>query len=244
MPPYIVYVILVILIATLVRSTFGFGESLVAVPLLILLIPKEVAVPLAVLISAFVAGVIMIQDRRQVHIYSAKWLIIYAAIGIPFGLLLLIYANAEVVQISLGILIAAYALYSLFSKNKFRLKSDNKLWLFACGFISGILGGAYGLNGPPLVIYGNLRRWTPQHFRATLQAYFLPASVLGLIGYAYNGLVTAEIGIYFALCLPVILIAIFAGRYLNKKLSQDRFLKYVFVGLTGIGVLLVVKAIL
>ena len=33
-------------IATLVRSTFGFGESLVAVPLFALLLPLEAAVPL------------------------------------------------------------------------------------------------------------------------------------------------------------------------------------------------------
>jgi hypothetical protein len=32
------------------------------------------------------------------------------------------------------------------------------------------------MNGPPLVIYGALRRWTPERFRATLQGYFLPAS--------------------------------------------------------------------
>ena len=40
------------------------------------------------------------------------------------------------------------------------------------------------MNGPPLVIYGALRRWSPQHFRATLQGYFLPASLAGLGGYS------------------------------------------------------------
>lgn len=41
-----VYILAIVFIATLVRSTFGFGESLVAVPLLALVIPIEVAVPL------------------------------------------------------------------------------------------------------------------------------------------------------------------------------------------------------
>ena len=44
------------------------------------------------------------------------------------------------------------------------------------------------MNGPPLVIYGALRRWSPQYFRATLQGYFLPATLAGLIGYAATGL--------------------------------------------------------
>ncbi len=39
------------------------------------------------------------------------------------------------------------------------------------------------MNGPPLVVYGGMRRWSPQHFRATLQGYFLPASVIGMAGY-------------------------------------------------------------
>jgi hypothetical protein len=37
----------VIFVATLIRSAFGFGEALVAVPLLALLIPVEQDVPLA-----------------------------------------------------------------------------------------------------------------------------------------------------------------------------------------------------
>ena len=37
------------------------------------------------------------------------------------------------------------------------------------------------MNGPPLAVYGWLRRWSPQGFSRTLQGYFLPASLLGLL---------------------------------------------------------------
>src|SRR5690606_32247596 len=70
------YILAIIFVATLVRSTFGFGESLIAVPLLILLIPIEIAVPLSVLISIFIAAFVVVQDRRQIHVRSAKWLIV------------------------------------------------------------------------------------------------------------------------------------------------------------------------
>ena len=69
------YILAIIFIATLVRSTFGFGESLVAVPLLVLLIPIEIAVPLSVLISILIAAFIVVQDRKQIHFNSVKWLI-------------------------------------------------------------------------------------------------------------------------------------------------------------------------
>jgi len=51
----IAWVLAVIFLATLIRSAFGFGEGLVALPLLALLIPVEVAAPLAVLFSITVA---------------------------------------------------------------------------------------------------------------------------------------------------------------------------------------------
>ena len=120
-----VYILIIIFIATLVCSTFGFGESLIAVPLLLLFIPIEVAVPLSVLVSVLIAAIVVLQDRKQIHFNSAKWLILFAAIGIPFGLLLLIYANENVVKSGLGILIIVFAIYSLFSKNNLKVDMDH-----------------------------------------------------------------------------------------------------------------------
>lgn len=236
------YILAIIFIATLVRSTFGFGESLVAVPLLLLLIPIEIAVPLSVLISVFIAAVVVVQDRRKIHFHSAKYLIVFAALGIPIGLLLLIYGNENMIRTILGVLIISYSLFSLFSKRTFTLQTDNKIWLFVCGFLSGILGGAYGLNGPPLVVYGNIRNWSAQHFRATLQAYFLPASILGMIGYWYKGFWTSELTHYFLISLPVVIPTIFLGRFLNHNLKEGNFLKYVYFGLLGIGCVLIIQS--
>ncbi len=234
-----IYILVIFFIATLVRSTFGFGESLIAVPLLLFFIPLEIAVPLSVLVSLFIAAVVVVQDHKKIHFKSAKWLLIFAVLGIPIGLLLLIYGNEQYVKSGLGIFLVLYAIYSLTSKSSFHLKNDNKLWLFICGFSSGILGEAYGLNGPPLVIYGKLRNWSPKHFRATLQAYFLPASLIGMAGYWYKGLWNSTVNYYFLIALPVIIPAIFLGRYLNHRLKEGAFINYVYIGLIGIGVLLI-----
>ena len=237
-----IFILLIIFVATLVRSTFGFGESLIAVPLLLFFIPIEVAVPLSVLISIIVAAVVVVQDKKEVHFYSAKWLIIYAVLGIPIGLFLLIHGNKNLIKSILGVIIILYSSYSLFSKRNFKLQGDNKVWLFVCGFFSGVLGGAYGINGPPLIIYGNLRNWTARHFRATLQAYFLPASIIGMVGYWYKGLWTSTVTYYFLISLPVILPTIFLGRYLNHQLKDKSFIKYIYVGLICIGVVLLANA--
>lgn len=239
-----IYIFVVSFIATLVRSTFGFGESLIAVPLFILFIPLEIAVPLSVLISILVALVVVVQDHQQIHFNSAKWLIIFAVLGIPIGLLILIYGSEFWVKIGLGLLIILYSLYAIFGKKRLSLKTDNMLWLFVCGFISGILGGAYGVNGPPLVVYGNMRSWSAKHFRATLQAYFLPASFIVAIGYFAKGLITSDVLEYFLISLPAVFPAIFLGRYLNRKIKDNSFFKYVYFGLIVIGLFLIINSLL
>ena len=83
------HVLLVVFFATLVRSTFGFGEALIAVPLLALTIPIGVAAPLAVLLSITIAAVVVVQDWRKIHVRSTGWLLAPTFVGIPLGVWLL-----------------------------------------------------------------------------------------------------------------------------------------------------------
>src|SRR5436309_7614895 len=181
----IAWVLAVIFLATLIRSAFGFGEALVAVPLLALLMPVEVAAPLAVLVSITIAAVIVLEDWHKVHLGSAWRLVLSTLFGIPLGLLLLTTVPEPVVKAVLAVVIVIFSAYCLARRTPLELQDDRLAWLF--GFAAGVLGGAYGMNGPPLVIYGSLRRWPAEHFRATLQGYFLPASLAGLGGYWLAG---------------------------------------------------------
>jgi hypothetical protein len=237
------HVLIVVFVATLFRSAFGFGEGLIAVPLLALFIPLQVAAPLAVLVSITIAAVVVAQDWRKIHVSSAGWLVAASLFGIPVGLLLLTSSHQKAVKIALGIFIVGFSVYSLLGRRPPELKEDSKAWLLGCGFAAGVIGGAFGMNGPPLVIYGAMRRWSAQHFRATLQAYFLPASVIGMGGYCLAGLWVAAVTHYYLLCLPVLLPAVWLGRMVNHRLHGEAFLKYVYVGLAGIGVVLLAESV-
>jgi uncharacterized membrane protein YfcA len=236
-------VMAVVFIATLIRSTFGFGEALVAVPLLALWIPLNVAAPLAVLVSITVAAIIVVQDWQKIHLRSTGWLVLATLFGIPLGLLLLTSSHQEMVKAALGLIIIGFSIYSLIGRAPAELKQDNLAWLLVCGFCAGVLGGAYGMNGPPVAIYGSMRRWSAQHFRATLQGYFLPASILGMAGYWLAGLWTPAVTHYYLLSLPVTLAGVFLGRVINHRLHGDAFIKYVYFGLIAIGGLLLIQAI-
>jgi uncharacterized membrane protein YfcA len=231
----------VVFVATLVRSAFGFGEALVAVPLLALVIPVEVAAPVAVLVSITVACIVMVQDWRQVQVRSAGWLVLSTMFGIPLGLMLLTAVAEPVVKSVLACVIIAFSAHTLLSGKQRELKNDNFAWLF--GFSAGVLGGAYGMNGPPLVIYGSLRRWSPQDFRATLQGYFLPASLAGLWGYHLAGLWTPAVDRFYLLSLPFVVLATFVGRAVNRRIAVHRFLLYVHCGLILAGAVLLIQAV-
>ena len=227
--------------ATLLRSALGFGEALIAVPLLAFVLPVKVAAPIAVLISITVSAVVMLQDWRHVHVRSAVRLVLSTLIGIPLGLLLLRSVPEPIVKGVLGVLVAGFGVSAFRRRSSYELTDDRLAWLF--GVCAGVLGGAYGMNGPPLVVYGSLRRWSPEHFRATLQGYFLPASVIGMIGYWAAGLWTPSVSHYYFLSLPTALLSIFLGRVINRRFDSRRFFVYVHAGLIVSGAGLVVQAI-
>jgi hypothetical protein len=237
-----VYVVLVVFVATLVRSALGFGEALFAVPLLALVLPLRVTAPLAVLLSVTIAGIIIIQDWQKIHVRSTGWLVFATLFGIPLGLLVLTSSHQRLAKVALAMLLLAFSAYSVWGSKPLELKTDNLFWLFACGFFAGVLGGAYGMNGPPLAIYGAMRRWSPQHFRATLQGYFLPASILGMAGYWLTGLWVPAVTHYYLASLPAAIPAILLGRMVNHRLREETYMKYVYSGLAGIAAVLLIQA--
>lgn len=230
----------VLFFASTIRSAFGFGEALVAVPLMALVIPIEVAAPLAVLVSITIALIAVAQDWRQIHVRSALWLVLSTLAGIPLGLLLLKDVPEAIVKAVLAVVIVSFSVYSLVGRKRPELKTDGMAWLF--GFLAGVLGGAYGMNGPPLALYGSWRGWPPKHFRATLQGYFLPASVVGMCGYGLAGLWTPAVNRFYLWSLPLVVAAVFAGRVINRRLHPQRFLFGVHAGLIAIGAILLVQA--
>ncbi|MGH9521485.1 MAG: sulfite exporter TauE/SafE family protein [Terriglobales bacterium] len=231
----------ILFIATIGRSTFGFGEALLAVPLLALLIPVKVAVAVAALISTMVALIIVAQDWKHIEHRSAGLLLASTVFGIPLGLLLVKEVAEPVVKGVLALVILAFAVFSLVNRTSAELKDDRLAWAF--GFAAGILGGAYAINGPPLVVYGALRRWSPTRFRATLQGYFLPGSALVVVGYWVGGLLNLSVLRYFLVSLPAVLVAILVGTAINRRLDAQRFRASLNVVLVIVGIALLAQAV-
>ena len=229
----------ILFVSTLTRSTFGFGDALIAMPLLSLIIGVQTATPLVAFVAPTIALTIVWSNWRSINLNATWRLIISSLIGIPVGVLVLKTAPEEIVKSFLGLAIILVSLYNL-AKPRLMTLTQQK-WAYLFGFVAGVLGGAYNTNGPPVVIYGALNRWPPERFRATLQGYFLPTGLFILVGHGLGGLWTVQVLRLYALALPVVLIAILLGGKLNRRISPGRFEKFIYMTLVGLGLLLLVR---
>ena len=110
--------------------------------------------------------------------------------------------------------------------------------IYAFGFVAGLLGGAYNTNAPPIVLYGALCRWTPERFRATLQAYFLPAAILVVGGHAVAGLWTRDVFVLYVFTLPFVAVGVVLGRAVQRRIVAESFTRLLYVVLVVCGTLL------
>jgi len=229
-------IVVIILFAALIRSTFGFGDALTSMPLLTLFISLQVATPLVALMSFTISICILARCWRDVVFSSAWKLIIATVIGIPIGLFYLKGSYDDVLKIILALVILLFSVYKLAKPRLMRLKTEITSWFF--GFTAGILGGAYNTNGPPVIIYGTMRKWTPAEFRATMQGYFLVTGLFIMLGHWGTDLWTPEVFRLYLTCLPVILFSIVAGSYLHNRIPKGRFEGYVYYLLIAISLVL------
>ena len=171
-PAQVFWVIAILFLSTFTRSALGFGDALIGMPLLIMVVGAQTASPLVAFGASTIAITILVGEWRNVDFRVAWKLIISSLVGIPIGIYFLDVAPESVVKAVLGVVLIAFGLYNLIKPKLPVLRSEKLAYPF--GLVAGILGGAYNANGPPAVIYGTLQGWSPERFRVTLQSYFLP----------------------------------------------------------------------
>jgi len=229
-------VIAIIFLSTFTRSALGFGDALIAMPLLAMVVGITTATPLVAMAASTISIMILSRAWRDVNFKAAWRLVLSSLVGIPIGLYFLKTAPESIVKAVLGIVLIGFGLYNLVAPKLPHLRNEKLSYLF--GFGAGILGGAYNANGPLVVVYSALRRWSPENFRATLQGYFLPTGFTVLISHGLAGLWTPTVLRLYLYALPVIVVGVIVGEIVNRKFSVERFYNIVYVVLVLMGILL------
>lgn len=240
-------VVFVVFLGSLTRSTFGFGDSVVSMPLLALLpIPLSLAISLIGLTGLSVGLIALFSARKHIDRRILFLLLASTLVGIPIGLYLVTNVPQESVTRILGVFLFFYGLYSLF-KQRLSLElpqrwKESSLLPLPFGLLSGILGSAYNMNGVPIVVYGTFRDWEMETFQSTLQTHFIFSSLLVVFGHAVSGLWSKDLLLVFVASLPAVYLAHKLGHGIRKRMPVRQFEVLLFIFITVLGVLLFFSA--
>lgn len=231
-------VFIIIFAAIFTQTVTGFGLGLISMPLLLLILPIQIAAPLVALVGGLAETLLLIKYRTAFNFRAVALLIAASIFGIIVGVNLLGWVDEGVVTAVLGIIVIAYALYALIGFKPPELA--NRGWAVLFGFIGGILGGAYNTSGPPIIIYGNCRRWPPAEFKSNLQGFFLVIGITVIFTHFLSGNFTPVVWYNFFIAIPAILLAMFIGFRLDKYIDPLRFRKIVLIALLVLGIGLII----
>lgn len=200
-------------------------------PLIALMISLDETRPIVAILSTFLSIFILIPIRKDIHLKSVAWLIVGTALGVPTGVYILKQISLQpdsfkqlaesIFGLVLGFMIISFSVYQLKKPKLLELKSN--FFAIPVGFIAGMLGGLFNTNGPPVVVYGVLKRWDPNQFRASLQGFFFISNFYIVANHYYQGFWTERVLTYAGYSLPSLLLAVLLGYYLSKKIPAEKF---------------------
>lgn len=139
----------------------------------------------------------------------------------------------------LGVVLILVSIYFTFLSKKIRFKTTLPYQLGA-GTLSGIMGGFFGMHGPPAVLYFISSEPDKEHYMGMIQTYFVISNAMMTIARGANGFITATVGRNHLLCLAGIAIGAFAGGWAFSRIPGRIFpyVVYAYIGISGIIILL------
>ena len=231
--------ILAIFLGAFTQSLTGFGVALVSMAILPSLLGLQVATPLVALTGVVLEAMMLARYRESLQIGSIWRLLAASLAAIPFCVFFLRQLDERIALTVLGAVIAGYAMYALIGLRLPELR--HPLWAWLTGLASGLLGGAYNTAGPPVVIYGNCRGWSPQEFKSNLSGFFVVNSLMVVTTHFLSGNYTPVVMKYFWWTLPALGLGFLAGQSLDRWLSPESFRKIVLVMLVVLGIRMAVS---
>lgn len=222
-------IVIIIFFASFTQGMTGFGFALITVPLVGLLSGVKYAIPLAAICGLVVNLYLMFKLKSHVKYLDLKELILSAIIGIPIGAAFVIHADQLILKKILGGIVFLFVFLSVFKIIK--QTGLNKKWGYLFGFASGLLGGAFNTNGPPILIYFYLQGYDKIKQKASITGFFIITSITVVITHLVAGLSTSEIWIDALKLFPVVMFGIILGHYLFSRISTNIYNRLILFGL-------------
>lgn len=213
----------IVLFASLVQSSLGFGFGMVALPFMALLMPGLMPQVLVAL-SAFNAGLVAWRERAHIDWQLVRPLLPSRTLGVLPGAALVAVLSPRALDLVFG-LVGVAAVVAVVAP---RVHIESLRALIATGVVSGAMGTATGLGGPPLVVAMGAR--TPTVQRSTMALTLAGGNLLSLIGLGVIG----RIGLGDAMATAMLIVPLglgFAVSALVVRLVPDRAFRATVIAL-------------
>jgi uncharacterized membrane protein YfcA len=232
-------VTIIVFLAALVQTLSGFGFALLVMPLITIIVGLQTAAPLVALAGMTLCGVNLIRYRQAVHVRKVLRLGVASVFGIPIGFWALANVDESIIKPLLGVVLIAYAAYKLISPSESHVCS--RRWAYPAGFVAGCLSGAYNTPGPPVIVYGSLRQWPKEEFRAVLQAFFFVNAVFTVASHTIARHLTTTVWTFYGCAVPALLLGVFISSRIDSRLNRDRFRTIVTAMILVLGISLILS---
>ena len=223
--------------ASFVQRTIGFGFGIFIMTALPFLMPSYAeAVTLSGLLSLTSATVVMVKYVKYVN--WKRFLPIAAAFCVfsTLAICLLNRIEGPTMRRILGVMLIFLSLYFSFFKEKLqKFIKPTTGWQLGTGAASGVMGGLFGMHGPPVVLYLIVSEPDKDHYMGMIQTYAVITNVIMLAVRAYNGYVTPTVGTTYLYGLGGLAIGVLAGNWAYKRIPNRIFtyIVYAYIGISG-----------
>lgn len=237
----VAYGAICIFLAAIVRGYSGFGFSLLSITALSLLIPPAQIVPSIFMLEVAASLHLLPGIWKDIHWPSLGPLALGCLVATPLGVWLLANVPAAPMQVALAIFVLIAT--ALLAKGYALSAMPGKVAATAVGAASGFANGAFGIGGPPVILFyfaspaGNIAG------RASVIAFFLATDLIGLTFQAREGLVTWEAFIRALTFVLPLLAGIWLGARSFKGADPATFRRWVLAILAVLAVLTAAKGL-
>lgn len=220
-------------IAGLMRGYAGFGTAVILAPIYSVLWGPRAGIPVMLMMELIVS--LQLLPRAFRHADTRVILPIggAAALATPLGAIVLLTADPELLRRGIGGLVLVFGLLLL---SGWRYHGSRPLGLnLAVGTSAGLLKGATGMSGPPVILYLLAGPEEARRHRANLILFFALIAVVSILGPLWFGMITLAALAKLMLLLPVLLVSVPLGARLFHVVPERFYRRFALVVLVSAG---------
>ncbi|WP_235961406.1 sulfite exporter TauE/SafE family protein [Falsiroseomonas selenitidurans] len=220
-------------LAGLMRGYSGFGTAVILAPAYSVLWGPRVGVPVMLLMELVVSLQLVPKafaeaNRRVILPIGAA-----ATLATPLGAFVLLTADQDLLRRSIGGFVLVFGLLML---SGWRYHGSRPLPLnIAIGTLAGLLKGATGMSGPPVILYLLAGPEAARQHRANLILFFGTIAVVSVIPPALGGLMGWAVLAKVLVLLPVLMLCVPLGAKLFRVLPERWYKRAALVFLVSTG---------